>query len=70
VQFVQAGCLYPYAAVVDPELTLTVPKDQTAYGGADLITHVTEGYFNGVDGTPAYIVGVPGGILLPSMWQC
>lgn len=50
--FVQADCLFPKAAVVDPELTLTVPKDQTAYGVCDIITHVTEGYFNGVDGTP------------------
>jgi alcohol dehydrogenase len=50
--FVQAACLYPKAAVVDPELTLTVPKNQTAYGVCDIITHVTEGYFNGADGTP------------------
>jgi alcohol dehydrogenase len=47
--FVQADCLYPKVALVDPELTLTVPKDQTAPGVADLITQVTEGYFNGVD---------------------
>ncbi|MBJ6726691.1 iron-containing alcohol dehydrogenase [Geomesophilobacter sediminis] len=50
--FVMAECLYPVAAVVDPELTVSVPADQTAYGICDLITHVTEGYFNGVDGTP------------------
>jgi alcohol dehydrogenase YqhD (iron-dependent ADH family) len=50
--FVQADCLFPKVALVDPELTLTVPKDQTAYGVCDIITHVTEGYFNGVDGTP------------------
>ncbi|WP_461209331.1 iron-containing alcohol dehydrogenase [Desulfocurvus sp. DL9XJH121] len=50
--FVSAPCLYPRAALVDPELTLTVPRDQTAYGVCDIITHVTEGYFNGVDGTP------------------
>lgn len=50
--FVQAGCLFPKVALVDPELTLSVPKDQTAYGVCDIITHVTEGYFNGVDGTP------------------
>lgn len=50
--FIMNECLYPFAAVVDPELTLSVPKDQTAYGVCDLITHVTEGYFNGVDGTP------------------
>ncbi len=50
--FVQADCLYPKAAVVDPQLTVSVPPDQTAYGVCDIITHVTEGYFNAVDGTP------------------
>ncbi|MFA0888000.1 MAG: iron-containing alcohol dehydrogenase [Synergistales bacterium] len=50
--FMQAECLFPKVALVDPELTLTLPKDQTAYGVCDIITHVTEGYFNGVDGTP------------------
>jgi alcohol dehydrogenase YqhD (iron-dependent ADH family) len=50
--FVMADCLFPQVALVDPELTLTVPKDQTAYGVCDIITHVTEGYFTGVDGTP------------------
>jgi len=50
--FVMADCLFPQVALVDPELTLTVPKDQTAYGVCDIITHVTEGYFTGIDGTP------------------
>jgi alcohol dehydrogenase len=50
--FVVADCLFPQVALVDPELTLSVPKDQTAYGVCDIITHVTEGYFTGVDGTP------------------
>lgn len=50
--FMSTDCLYPKVAVVDPELTLTVPTDQTAYGVCDIITHVTEAYFNGVDGTP------------------
>jgi len=50
--FIQAECLYPKVALVDPELTLSVPANQTAYGVCDLITHVTEGYFNGIDGTP------------------
>lgn len=50
--YVIAPCLYPALAVVDPELTLSVPPDHTAYGVADLITHVTESYFNGTGVTP------------------
>ncbi len=50
--FVQAECLYPRVALLDPELTVTVPKDQTAYGICDLITHITESYFNGAGDTP------------------
>lgn len=50
--FVMADCLFPKVALVDPKLTLTVLQDQTGYGICDIITHVTEGYFNGVDGTP------------------
>lgn len=50
--FVMTECLYPQVALLDPELTVSVPKDQTAYGVCDLITHVTEGYFNGTDSTP------------------
>jgi alcohol dehydrogenase YqhD (iron-dependent ADH family) len=66
--FIQNPCLYPYAAVVDPELTLSVPKDQTAYGVADLITHVTEGYFNGIDGTPIQDRFAEGVILTAMEW--
>lgn len=50
--FVQAECLYPKVALLDPELTVSVPKDQTAYGVCDLITHITESYFNGAGDTP------------------
>jgi len=50
--FVQTSCLYPRVALVDPELTVSVPPDQTAYGVCDLITHVTESYFNSADNTP------------------
>jgi alcohol dehydrogenase YqhD (iron-dependent ADH family) len=50
--FIMNPCLYPRTALVDPELTLTVPTNQTAYGVCDIITHVTEYYFNGIDGTP------------------
>lgn len=66
--FVMADCLYPYAAIVDPELTVSVPKDQTAYGVCDLITHITEGYFNGVDNTPIQDRFAEGVILTSMEW--
>lgn len=50
--FVQAPCLYPKVAILDPELTVSVPKDQTAFGVCDLITHVTETYFNSSTNSP------------------
>ena len=66
--FVMTECLYPRVALVDPELTLSVPKDQTAYGVCDLITHVAEGYFNGVDGTPIQDWFAEGVILTAMEW--
>ena len=61
--FVQADCLYPKVALLDPELTLSVPKDQTAYGVCDLITHITESYFNGDGDTPIHDRFAEGAIL-------
>ena len=66
--FVTAKCMYPRAAIVDPELTVSVPQDQTAYGICDLITHVTESYFNGVDGTPLQDRFAEGVILTAMEW--
>lgn len=66
--FVSAGCLFPKVALVDPELTVTVPKDQTAFGVCDLITHVTESYFNGIDGTPVQDRFAEGVILAAMVW--
>ena len=50
--YVIAPCLFPAVAVVDPELTLSVPADQTANGCVDMISHVTETYFNCPDRAP------------------
>lgn len=50
--FVHSEVLSPKVALVDPELTLTVTQNQTGYGVCDIIVHITESYFNGVDGTP------------------
>jgi alcohol dehydrogenase YqhD (iron-dependent ADH family) len=36
---------YPKHSFLDPALTLTVPRDYTAYGVADLIAHCLEAYF-------------------------
>ncbi len=66
--FVMADCLYPAVALVDPELTLSVPPEQTAFGVCDLITHVTESYFNGVDGTPLQDRFAEGVILTAMEW--
>ena len=66
--FVSSDLLYPYVALVDPELTLSVPRHQTAYGVCDLITHVTEGYFNGIDGTPIQDRFAEGVILTAMEW--
>ena len=40
----QSPCLFPVVSIVDPELTLSVPKQQTAVGGVDIFCHVVEGY--------------------------
>ncbi len=66
--FMQTPCLYPKVALVDPELTVSVPKNQTAYGVCDIITHVTEAYFNGVDGTPIQDRFAEGVILNAMEW--
>ena len=44
--------MFPKVAIIDPELTMTVPPDYTADGGIDIICHVVEGFFTGVDDTP------------------
>jgi len=36
---------YPDESYLDPSFTLTVPKDQTAYGIVDLIAHAFEAFF-------------------------
>jgi alcohol dehydrogenase YqhD (iron-dependent ADH family) len=38
--------LFPKFTICDPELTFTLPADQTAYGTADMMTHVFEQYFS------------------------
>jgi len=66
--FMQIPLLFPKVAVMDPALTVSVPKDQTAYGVCDLITHVTEAYFNGIDNTPIQDRFAEGVILTAMEW--
>ncbi len=39
--------LYPKVSFLAPELTFSVPRNYTAYGGVDAICHLLEPYFNG-----------------------
>jgi len=43
--------LYPAFSILDPELTYTVPPDQTAFGAVDILSHVYEQFFHGLEGT-------------------
>ena len=42
----------PRLAVLDPELTFTLPPYQTAAGVTDMIAHICERYFSGVGAVP------------------
>lgn len=41
-----AALTYPSVSFCDPELTYTVPANQTAAGSADIMSHIFEGYFS------------------------
>ncbi|MBQ2734528.1 MAG: iron-containing alcohol dehydrogenase, partial [Clostridia bacterium] len=43
----EPSCMYAKVAVMDPELTVTLPPYQTACGAFDIIAHVIEAYLNG-----------------------
>jgi alcohol dehydrogenase class IV len=38
--------IFPSVAVVDPDLTISVPSDKTAAIGVDALSHMLENYFN------------------------
>lgn len=44
--------IYPAVSIIDPTLTVGLPKYQTACGAVDAISHVIESYFNSADDTP------------------
>ena len=41
--------MYPQFSILDPELTMTVSKEYTAYSAVDIIAHSIEGYFTKSD---------------------
>lgn len=43
--------LRPRFAVMDPELTMSLPWEQTAYGVVDMLCHIYERYFSNTPGT-------------------
>lgn len=43
---IESPCLYPRYAILDPELTRTIPLRQTAYSAADICSHLLEGYLS------------------------
>lgn len=45
------GLLRPRFAVMNPELTLSLPWEQTAYGIVDMMAHIYERYFSDTQGT-------------------
>ncbi|MFC5451271.1 iron-containing alcohol dehydrogenase [Paenibacillus aestuarii] len=44
--------VYPRFSILDPELTFTVPRDQTVYGIVDIMSHVFEQYFHASSNAP------------------
>ncbi|MDH5510993.1 MAG: iron-containing alcohol dehydrogenase [Nitrospinota bacterium] len=42
---------YPAFSILDPELTFTLPPEQTAYGAVDILSHVYEQFFHDLQGT-------------------
>lgn len=47
--YVWADAIYPKAAILDPSLTVGLPRYQTACGGIDTMAHIIEAYLNGDD---------------------
>lgn len=44
--------VYPKFSILDPELTYSVPLDQTVYGIVDIMSHVFEQYFHATESAP------------------
>lgn len=46
---INADLLYPKSSILDPAYTFTVPAYQTAAGVADIMSHIFEYYFSGME---------------------
>lgn len=50
--YIWAECVFPKLAILDPELTASLPRAQSASAAADTISHVLEIYINSREDTP------------------
>jgi len=50
--YIWAECIFPAVAILDPQLTTTLPAFQSACAAADTISHVLEIYINSRQDTP------------------
>ena len=50
--YIWAECIFPKVAILDPELTVSLPHAQSASAAADTISHVLEIYINSREDTP------------------
>lgn len=50
--YIWAECIFPKTAILDPALTVTLPRFQSACAAADTISHVLEIYINSREDTP------------------
>lgn len=50
--YIWANCLYPKIAIMDPEVTATLPIPDMSAGAVDAISHVLEAYLNGDQNSP------------------
>jgi hypothetical protein len=44
--------VYPKVSILDPQLTVTVPREPTVYGSVDIIAHALEGYLTAEGASP------------------
>ncbi|MCK9861300.1 iron-containing alcohol dehydrogenase [Paenibacillus sp. ATY16] len=50
--FFNSNHVLPRFSILDPELTFSVPRDQTVYGSVDIMAHVFEQYFHASSNAP------------------